>query len=70
VGVRLCDSGGAAPITPPAGPEATTNTGLSQAVSAASMPPFEVMTRTGAAMSMERSPLSRLRRYVRMATSR
>ena len=52
----------AAPITPPAGPEATTNTGFSQAVSAASMPPLEVMTRIGAAMPIERRPVSRLRR--------
>jgi hypothetical protein len=38
----------AAPITPPAGPDATTNTGVSQALGAASMPPLEVMTRIGA----------------------
>ena len=52
----------AAPITPPAGPDATTNTGFSHAVSAASMPPLEVMTRIGAAMPMERRPASRFLR--------
>ena len=49
-----------APITPPAGPDATTNTGFSPALEAASMPPLEVMTRIGALMPMEASPLSRL----------
>ena len=48
----------AAPMTPPAGPEATTSTGLSQVTLAASMPPFEVITRIGAAMPIARSPHS------------
>jgi hypothetical protein len=43
-------------------PDATTNTGFSQAAAADSMPPFDVITRMGALMPIERSPVSRLRR--------
>ena len=50
----------AAPITPPAGPDATTSTGFSQVTLAASMPPLEVMTRIGAATPTERRPASSL----------
>jgi len=52
----------APPITPPAGPDATTNTGLSEAVCAASMPPFDVITRIGATIPALRSPASRFRK--------
>ena len=52
----------APPITPPAGPDATTSTGFSHALAAATIPPFEVMTNTGAAMPMSRRPsMSRVR---------
>ena len=46
------------PTTPPAGPDATTSTGFSLAVDAAIMPPFEVITRTGADIPAFRNPLS------------
>ena len=48
----------AAPTTPPAGPEATTNTGFSLAARAPIMPPLEVMTRIGAVTPMRAGSLS------------
>ncbi len=50
------------PITPPAGPDATTRTGRSPAADAATMPPFDVITSTGAAMPISRRPASSCRR--------
>jgi len=40
------------------GPDATTSTGFSLAVEAATIPPFEVITSTGAAMPALRRPVS------------